>query len=204
MSKNAPLLLKAGLFLVLLSFVILVGSEIRSIGNRAATRKLTEQIRSGFGERTQGDPDGYSDLQMPVLQLEGEDFSGLIEIPAFGVSLPLGSSWDSHKLSRYPCRFWGSVYDSSLIIGGSGSKGQFDVCASLDLGDRILITDMTGVQFSYEVARIDRRKHADMETFQEDQRDLILFARDGRSRSYMIVRCVIAPSQSIQGACEPG
>ena len=193
MNKNAPLLLKTGLFLVLLSFVLLAGSEILAVCNRAATRKLTEQIRSGFDERTEGDPDGYSDLQMPVLQLEGEDFSGLIEVPAFGVALPLGSSWNSHKLNSYPCCFWGSVYDNSLIVGGSGQKDQFAFCRSLDLGDKIRITDMTGVQFSYEVTRIDRRKHADMETFLESEGHLTLFAKDEQSLDYIIVRCEIVP-----------
>jgi len=193
MKKNAVLLQKLGFALVLLSFVILVGSELLAVSNRSATRNLTEQIRSGLAERTQGNPLDYTDARMPVLQLEGEDFSGLIEVPAFGVALPLGSSWNSHKLNSYPCCFWGSVYDNSLIVGGSGQKDQFAFCRSLDLGDKIRITDMTGVQFSYEVTRIDRRKHADMETFLESEGHLTLFAKDEQSLDYIIVRCEIVP-----------
>ena len=193
MKKNTNFLQKMGIGLVLLSFILLLGSEIFAISNRTATRKLTEQLRNSLPERTQGDPQSYSDPRMPALQLQGTDFLGLIEMPAYGVSLPLGSSWNQGALNRHPCRFQGSVYDSSLIVGGSGTKGQFDIFGRMALGDKIRITDMTGAQFSYEVTDIDRRSRADMEIFREKERDLILFARDQETSNYILVRCLVAP-----------
>jgi sortase A len=193
MKKNTNFLQKMGIGLVLLSFILLLGSEIFAISNRTATRKLTEQLRNSLPERTQGDPQGYSDPRMPALQLQGTDFLGLIEMPAYGVALPLGSSWNQGALNRHPCRFQGSVYDSSLIVGGSGTKGQFDIFGRMELGDKIRITDMTGAQFSYKVTDIDRRSHADMEIFREKERDLILFARDQETSNYILVRCLLAP-----------
>ena len=193
MKSRINLLQKLGFFLILVSFLLLLGAEIYADFNRTATRKLTEQIQSYLPERTEGDPQDYSDAQMPVLQLQGEEFSGLLEIPDYGVALPVGSSWEREDLSRYPCRFWGSVYDSSLIIGGTGKKGQLDICSRMDLDDKIRITDMTGTQFCYEVVGIDRRNHADMQIFREKQSDLILFVRDEISMDYILVRCILAP-----------
>ena len=187
MKRN--ILLKFGFFLVLVSFLLLLGTEIYAGFNRTATQKLTEQIKDYLPERTEGDPQDYSDAEMPVLQLQGEDFAGLLEIPDYGVALPVGSSWESGDLSRYPCRFWGSVYDSSLIMGGTGKKGQLDVCSRMDLGDKIRIIDMTGTQFCYEVVGIDRRNYADMEMFREKQSDFILFVRDEMTLDYILVRC---------------
>ena len=56
MKKNTNFLQKMGIGLVLLSFILLLGSEILATSNRAATRKLTEQLRNSLPERTQGDP----------------------------------------------------------------------------------------------------------------------------------------------------
>ena len=192
MSGKLNLLQKLGLVLVLASCVLLIGSELMALHNRSAVEKLTAQLRARLPDVTEGDPGNYSDPEMPVLQLDGQDFSALIQVPAFGVSLPVGSSWDAGRISQYPCRFWGSVYDNSLIVGGSSREGQFDFCGRLDLGYKILVTDMTGARFSYEVIRIDRRSHADPETLGEADCDLILFARDSGTLDYIIVRCTFA------------
>ena len=109
------------------------------------------------------------------------------------MKLPIYSSWEDGSVAKYPCRFWGSAYDNSLIVGGSDRKGQFDFCSRLDLGDKIRITDMTGTEFSYEVVRIDRRKQADLQTFEEVDCDLTLFVRDSSTLNYIIVRCDFAP-----------
>lgn len=193
MNGKMNLLQKAGLLLVLVSSVLLLGSELMAARNQTVTKKLTVQIKANIPVISEGDPENYSDAGMPVLQLEGKDFAGLLQVPSFGVNLPIGSSWDVAAVSQYPCRFWGSAYDNSLIVGGSGRKGQFDFCGKLDLGEKILVTDMAGARFSYEVVRIDRRNHADMECFEESEADLILFVRESSSRSYIIVRCQFAP-----------
>lgn len=192
--KGNPLQ-KLGLILVLLSCVLLIGSELLALYNRARVEKLTEQILLSLPDSSEGDPENYSDPRMPVLQLEGADFSGLIQVPSFGVTLPMGSDWDPGLISRYPCRFWGSAYDHSLILGGSSRKGQFDFCSRLDLGDRILVTDMTGARFSYEVVRIDRREQVDLDVFRETESHLTLFTRDETSGSYIVVSCIFSASQ---------
>lgn len=180
---------KLGILLTALSFLFLVGTELISAGNRAAAEDLAIQIEELLPRRSEGDPANYSDPAMPSLEIDGEDFCGLLKVPSFGVTLPLHSSWDNASAAKYPCRFWGSVYDNSLIVGGSGGKGQLDFCNKLDLGDKIRITDMTGTEFTYETVRIDRRKHADMQTFEEMDSDLVLFAPEGNSGGYIIVRC---------------
>ena len=122
---------------------------------------------------------------MPVLQLEGEDFCGLLEVPSYGVSLPVGGEWEEGRVSVYPRRFWGSVYDRSMVIGGSGRNGQLDFCAKLDLGDTLRFTDMEGTRFSYEAVRIDRKKQIDAEELLWVRWDLTLFSYEETSGSYI-------------------
>lgn len=189
MKGKLNLLQKLGLVLVIASCAVLLGSEAVAARNRSAVQQITSQIKASLPECAQGDPGSYSDTAMPVLQIGGEDFGALLEVPLFGVVLPVGSSWEDGHISQYPCRFWGSAYDNTLIVGGSGRKGQLDFCGKLSLGDKLRITDMTGTQFSYEVVRIDRAKHADMDTLQKNICDLTLFARDSTSLDYIVVRC---------------
>ena len=182
-----------GLVLILISLCLLVGSELLAGYHQKKAEALTDQLSAMLPQRTAGTPEDYSDPEMPILQLEGQDFSGLIQIPAFGVTLPIGSRWDRNLVSQYPCRFWGSAYDSTLVLGGKDREGQFDFCTRMDHGDVVMITDMTGTQFRYTVSRIDRSKDASAEILSEDAWDLTLFARDSGSMDYIIVRCQFSP-----------
>lgn len=193
MKGKMNFLQKAGVLLVAVSCLLAMGTELLAEWNSRTTENLTQQILASLPEIVEGNPENYTDMDMPVLQLKREDFCGLLQVPAFGISLPIGSSWRSNAVSQYPCRFWGSTYDNSLIIGGSAGEEQFAFCTRLDLGDEIRITDMTGAQFSYEVCAIDRSSHADMEIFQKKQSHLILFVRDDVTLDYIIVRCLFAP-----------
>ena len=188
---------KLGLLLILISLALTFGRGLLGWYNGRQSEKITDRIEAILPQRTIGSPEAYANSDMPVLQLNGKDFSGLIRFPAYGVCLPMGSSWDGYSIYAYPCRFWGSVYDHSLIIGGSSQKGQFDFFDRLVPGDALVVTDMVGAQFSYEVSRIDRRNHADMETFLETDSDLVLFARDNGTLDYMIVRCTFVPASEI-------
>lgn len=193
MKNKLNLLQKFGFLLILLSLCLLVGRELLGAYSRRQTEMITDQIEAILTEQIAGSPEDYTDPNMPVLQLDGRDFSGLIRIPAFGVHLPIGNDWDADPFSIYPRRFWGSVYDNSLILGGSDRKGQFDFCNRIDIGDKILITDLTGAQFSYEVARIERHSHADTQALLESSWDLTLFVRDSSSLDYIFVRCMFSP-----------
>lgn len=193
MKGKMNLLQKIGVLLVAVSCLLFLGTELLASWNRKTTENIAQQIRASLPQTTEGNPENYTDMDMPVLQLEQGDFCGLLQVPAFGISLPIGSSWKYNAVSQYPNRFWGSTYDNSLIIGGSGRKNQFAFCGNLDLGDEIRVTDMTGAQFSYEVAAIDRSSHANMDVFQQKESHLVLFARDNVTLDYIIVRCWLTP-----------
>ena len=193
MKEKMNLLQKVGVLLVAASCLLTLGTELLVSWNRRTAENLVQQIQASMPQITEGNPENYTDTDMPVLQLDQEDFCGLLQVPAFGITLPIGSDWKSNAVSPYPNRFWGSPYDNSLIIGGSGRKDQFAFCGRLDLGDEIRVTDMTGARFSYEVAAIDRSSHANMDVFRQKESHLVLFARDNATLDYIIVRCMFAP-----------
>lgn len=179
-----------GILLILLSAGIL----LVSLGNAANARKeaaqIVDQIQIGLPERTAGMQDTYSAMGMPVYQVNGKDFSAVIEIPAFGVKLPVFDRWDPETVRRYPCRFAGTVYDGTLVIGGADQQGQFDFLDQLEIGTVITVTDMTGAVFTYTVDRVGRSRTAEAEKLMDSGVDLTLFVRDAYSLEYILVRCV--------------
>ena len=181
-----------GISLLAVSLGLLLYSRIQAGRAANSCESVIAQMESLLPERTVGVPEDFTEMGMPVLQLGKQDFCGLVEVPAFGVKLPIYNNWETGKLTFFPCRFWGTVYDGSLVLGGADQDGQFDFCDQIQNGSYVTVTDMTGSEFTYTVTRIDRSKNADAGTLLKEGFDLVLFARDSYSLEYLIVRCNMA------------
>ena len=189
MKRKVPLLFIFGVCLILISLCITLFLGIRMyLGNQKSHQTVTK-ILELLPDRTTGIPGIYSSSGMPILEIDGVDYMAVVEIPAYGNTLPVSDKWDSGKLYTSPCRYFGSAYDHTLVIGGVDSPGQFDFCDKIQHNATITVTDMTGSQFNYTVARIDRSKHADNGWLMHPDFDLTLFCRDTLSMEYIAVRC---------------
>lgn len=188
--KKSRIIQLVGCALILCSVAAVAVGAVQSRMAEKNARQIAEQIQAILPPVTPGITDQYSVMEMPVLELEGEDYIALVQVPAFGVSLPVRSGWSGVKIRKFPCRFHGTVYDGSLIIGGSDQQGQLDFLTRIQLGDAVLVTDMTGAQFTYKVSHIGRSSSASAEILMDETVDLTLFARVGYSMEYILVRCV--------------
>lgn len=191
MRRSGNLFFLVGVLLVLGSFGLLAFTQLRAHRAADSASELAQQLESLLPPLTPGIMDPSSDLEMSALELAGEDFIGVVHIPAFQRTLPLGSSWDAQKVAEYPHRFWGSACNGSLILGGSDQLGQFDFLDQIQIGDAVLVNDMTGTQFSYMVDDIRRTTSAQADILLDGESHLTLFARQARSLEYVIVRCVM-------------
>lgn len=174
-----------GAVLILCALCLMVLFQIRASGNVRKSEATAKKIQSLLQERTRGMPEMYPDAPMPVLEIDGKDYIALLEIPAFGLTLPVADVWDRSQTSR----FWGSVYAEPLVIGGTDYPRQFDFCDKIENGTTVTVTDMTGAQFTYKVARVDRAKHAETQWLTSANWDLTLFCRALYSMEYVAVRC---------------
>ena len=191
MRRRGNLFFLAGCLLVLSSFALLAVTVLQTNAAAAEAAALTDRLTSAMPPRSAGVPDSYTNMEMPALSIDGQDFIGTVAVPAFQRTLPIASEWDSVKLNSFPCRFWGTVYDGSLILGGADRDGQFDFLDQIQNGDRVVVTDMTGAEFSYRVEEIYRADSARADVLMDGDSDLTLFARSARSLEYIIVRCVM-------------
>ena len=184
-----PIVLVLGICLVVVSFALIVGIQIRTHLGANESQKVVTRMSELLPERTVGVPEISSNPNMPVLEINDVDYVALIEIPSLNLTLPVADAWNSQKLYNSPARFYGSCYDHSLVIGGADNSYQFSFCDKIDNGTVIIVTDMTGTQFSYTVSRVDRSKSAESNWLISRDYDLTLFCRDTLSMEYVAVRC---------------
>ena len=190
MARRSKLFIAVGCLLILGSLGLLVTSHFRAKQAREKTVEIVREMNEILPSPREGVMDTWLDMEMPALELDGEDFIALVDIPALGVTLPVAGSWDAGKVNSYPCRFWGTVYDGSFIVGGADQPGQFAGFDRIFDGSAVTVTDMTGAEFSYVVDRVERSKSAQAEVLMAGEADLTLFARDAYSLEYVILRCV--------------
>ena len=127
------------------------------------------------------------DNNMSILSLDGTDYIGILEIPRYASSLPVGANWG--KVSKHPCRLGGSIYDGTLQIGGTSQKGQYDFYREISVGDAVYFTDMEGNRFSYTVTDICYEKHADQTALQRKDAALTLFIKNVYAFEYIVIFC---------------
>ena len=188
MTRSAKALILAGILLIASSLGILLSDRLLAKKAEKDASAILEQLDSMLPQRTAGVPDSYRALQMPALQIKEQDIIAILEIPAYGVRLPVCSSWEQGR--GIPRRFSGSTYDRSLIIGGTDHPEQFQCFDRIDQGETVMVTDMTGAEFTYTVAEIRRSASADSEVLLDENFDLTLFTRDAYTMDYLLVRCL--------------
>lgn len=129
-------------------------------------------------------------MEMPVVEIEGHDYIGYLNIPVLELDLPVMASLSYPKLKIAPCRYAGSAYLDNLIIAAHNYKRHFGGIKDLSIGDAVTFTDIDGNVFSYavvEVTQFEPNQAADLRS--GDDWDLTLFTCTLGGRHRVTVRC---------------
>jgi len=124
-----------------------------------------------------------------LIDIEGESYMGILDIPALGLSLPVNDSWSDTRLKASPCRFYGSLEEGGLVIAAHNYANHFGNIASLSKGDSLQLTDAGGNQHHYTVSEIDRVKPEDVRKVVLTEYALTLFTCDYSGSERIVVRC---------------
>lgn len=181
------LLVLLGIFLLVVAAIVLLSWQRGTHKAQQDAARFVQIIRTLIPEPQGAVLEERMDNTMSVLSIEGKDFVGILEIPKFGSSLPICTHWG--KVSQYPCRLSGSVYDRTMQIGGTSQKGQYDFYGDISVGDSVFFTDMEGNRFSYEVTDIRYEKHADQAVLGQESAALTLFIKNIYSFEYIMIFC---------------
>ena len=189
--KLTLLLTVAGIGLILAAVlgVVINGILIDRAEKRAS--EIVETMRMLMPDVADGGIDDRVNLTMPMLELDGENFVGLVEVPQYESVLPIYGEWKPSKVSDFPCRYMGTLYDGSLIIGGSDNQGQFDFTKLITNDDVVYVTDVSGLRYSFVVTEVIKTTDVSTGNLTAGEADLVLFARNTYSLDYTVIRCVL-------------
>lgn len=132
------------------------------------------------------------EMDMPVIQVDGYDYIGTLELPSLGLTLPVMSDWDYPRLKIAPCRYAGSAYQGDLVIAAHNYTNHFGTLKNLKIGDRITFTDSDGNIFSYSVAEIETLDPYAIEDMRSGDWALTLFTCTVGGQSRVTVRCELS------------
>ena len=156
--------------------------------------QLEEQMQK---EKPQSDEENslpeylrFPDKEMPAASVDGEEYIGILEIPALQLELPVMSELNEEKMKIAPCRYQGSVYQDNLIIGAHNYDTHFGRLQRLNAGDEVLFTDMDGNCFRYSVIGLESMHRSQVEQMVTGDWDLTLFTCVPNTMNRLAVRCV--------------
>ncbi|MBQ3932022.1 MAG: sortase [Firmicutes bacterium] len=102
------------------------------------------------------DPDmPYSFLPMEVCSLGGDLYIGILDVPDYGLSLPVIDNWSYEKLKTAPCRYSGSYKTDDLVICAHNYSHHFGPLRDAPEGTEVILTTVDQEVYRYRVAQVE-------------------------------------------------
>lgn len=191
--KKSTLFILIGVVLLCFAFVLTVYNIVDGImAGKRAEAALSELKNNISSEESLDDltSDGrplyekYPEMNMPLVEIDGEYYIGILNIPSLNIELPVREEFSYDYLKTSPCKYEGSVYMNNMIIAAHNYSSHFGNLKNLSLGDNVTFIDGDGNLFSYNVAEIIQVDGTDIEGMKDGDWDMTLFtcSLDGRTR----------------------
>ena len=129
------------------------------------------------------------EMAMPEETIDGQNYIGVLDIPALELSLPIISEWSYDALQIAPCRYSGSAYLDNLVIAGHNYRSHFASLPQLQPGDTVTFTDMDSNVFSYAVSSLETLSSYAISDMTSGDWDLTLFTCTVGGQSRLAIRC---------------
>ena len=180
--------------------LLLAERDMRDEARRAA-KEAAENEASSTSESSGGitldpvylDPPDTADGNIPVVDIDGYDYMGILQIPALDLTLPVIADWSYPALQIAPCRYEGSV-DGHLVLSGHNFESHFGRLYDLEIGDEVRFIDLAGGITSYAVAETEVLEATAIEEMVTGGWDLTLFTCTLSGQTRFTVRAALAGS----------
>ena len=136
------------------------------------------------------------EMEMPVEEVDGQKYIGVLRIPALSLELPVISEWSYPSLQIAPCRYAGSAYLNNMVIAAHNYYSHFGYLKNLSQGDEVTFTDMDGNVFRYEVAELETLSPFAIEEMTGGDWALTLFTCTVGGQSRVTVRCELTEAEN--------
>lgn len=128
-------------------------------------------------------------MDMPQTKVDSYEYIGILEIPSYGLKLPVISEWSYPALRVSPCRYHGSPYTDNFVISAHNYRSHFGCLKDMQMGEEVRFTDLDGNQFVYEVMELTILNPEDAEDMVNSEWDLTMFTCTIGGQYRVTVRC---------------
>lgn len=130
-----------------------------------------------FGQEVQTiGVDGGSVAQATkVVDINGQEYMGMLLIPQLDLELPVATTFDYVLLQQTPCVFSGTMETNDLIVAAHNYAVHFGNIGQLELGDEIFLVDATGSLHLYSLQLEETLSGDDLSGLYAGEWDLSLF-----------------------------
>ena len=198
---------KIGNTLILLGLLLLLGAGGLTAYNiwdgiraeRASQHIIQEMdIGQDLVEALDREPD--DDPEMPVIEVEGYYYIGILEIPSLQLTLPVMDRWDYTRLKISPCVYSGSYKTDDLVICAHNYARHFSPVKWIDMGTDVYLITVDCRVYHYKVTNRETLKPDLVENMIENTNntkdgtvtnewDLTLFTCNTGGQTRCAVRC---------------
>ncbi len=129
--------------------------------------------------------------EMPVEEINGYRYIGVLEFPGLELSLPVMEEWDLTRLRIAPCRFSGSYYSDDLVICGHNYATHFSPLNWIDISEKVVFRAADGKEYHYIVTNRETLRPQEVEEMIDSEADwdLTLFTCTASGQTRCAVRC---------------
>ena len=196
----------AGTLLVVAALVLLLSNQQEEHQAETFSEEMLYQIQAQIDQLESEDVlQSYTDnipaelltdeeAAMTEKDINGQPCIGYIEIPELNLELPVISDWSLAKLKVAPCRFYGTARENNLVIMAHNYKSHFGRLSTLSIGSQVVLTDMDGSAWNYQVVAIDILEPTEVDEMISGEYDLTLFTCTPGGKQRVTVRCDQADS----------
>lgn len=187
-----------GLLLIAAALCLTIYNIREEVSASAASSQimgeLLPELLADAGEKPESTGKEDVDLllipEMPVKVVDGREYIAAISIPSLELELPVFSTWDYTKLQLAPCHYYGSVYTDDFVVCAHNYNSHFGRIKNLNPGDSVIVVDMDGNVFNYEVSFVETLSSGAVEEMVKgDDWDLTLFTCTIGGATRVTVRC---------------
>ena len=194
MNKLAKTFILIGSFLITISIYLIISNNYEEINAGKKSKVALDIIKENIDKNdetnikettiNQINNQEEQSKEMKRTNINGYDYIGTITIPALNLELPIMSEYDYNRLMISPCRYYGSIHTNDLIICAHSYKTHFKYIDNLKQKDLIMITDIDGNNYFYEVLEIEILNPDQVSEMINNEFDLTLYTctNDGQKR----------------------
>lgn len=191
MNKLGKVFIIIGIFLITISLSLIINNKYNQYKAGIKSQEVLDTLKENYNESNLKviNTNEPTNSNIQTTNIDGYDYIGWITIPSLNLELPIMSEYDYTRLNIAPCRYYGSIYTNDLIICAHSYKTHFKYLNKLKQKDLVIITDINGNNYIYEVVTIEVLKPNQVSEMINNDYDLTLYTCTNDGQNRITVRC---------------